>query len=147
MIRQAGFGIWMVGLLMSGAARADAIDGNWCRPPAKQFSIRGPAIVTPGGTAMQGNYDRHRLMYVVAPNSFMFWADCQATEPADLWHQRRDARYRDRLPGVIADEDGVQWRIAEGYRPTRLVLSTLEGEDAARNKAGATAEGRLADHD
>ena len=50
------------------AAWADAIDGNWCRPPAKQFSIRGPAIVTPGGTPMQGDYDRHGFIYVVPPN-------------------------------------------------------------------------------
>src|SRR5437879_1391385 len=68
MIRSAALGLLAVGMLASGAARADAIDGNWCRPPAKQFSIRGPAIVTPGGTAMQGDYDRHGFRYVVPPN-------------------------------------------------------------------------------
>lgn len=58
---------WLLGValaLWSGAAWADAIDGNWCFQ-AKQMSIRGPAIVTPGGTAMQGDYDRHHFSYVV----------------------------------------------------------------------------------
>jgi len=52
-----------------------------------------------------------------------------------------------RLPRTVTDKDGVQWRLSEGYRPNRLILSQLEGEDAARNKAGATAAGRIADHD
>jgi hypothetical protein len=51
-------------LLPAQAALADAIDGSWCHQ-AKQLSIRGPAIVTPGGTAMQGDYDRHGFIYVV----------------------------------------------------------------------------------
>ena len=47
------------------------------------------------------------------------------------------SKYRERLPRVITDKDGVQWRVSEGHRPDRLRLSTLEGEDLARNKAGA----------
>jgi predicted TIM-barrel fold metal-dependent hydrolase len=78
---------------------------------------------------------------------FMVSADCHANEPADLWATRIDAKYRERLPRVITDKDGVQWRVSEGHRPDRLRISNLEGEDAARNKAGATAAGRLADHD
>jgi len=38
---------------------------------------------------------------------------------------------------VVTDKDGIQWRVSEGHRPDRLRLSTLEGEDAARSKAGA----------
>lgn len=53
-----------VALLAAAPAWADAIDGNWCFA-AKQLAIRGPAIVTPGGTAMQGDYDRHHFSYVV----------------------------------------------------------------------------------
>jgi hypothetical protein len=52
-------------LLSAGAARADAIDGDWCRPDGKRMSIRGPEIVTPGGTRMQGDYSRHYFEYVV----------------------------------------------------------------------------------
>ena len=51
--------------LAAGAARADAIDGDWCRPDGKRMSIRGPEIVTPAGTKMQGDYDRHFFQYVV----------------------------------------------------------------------------------
>jgi hypothetical protein len=31
------------------------------------MSIHGPEIVTPGGTKMQGDYDRHFFQYVVPP--------------------------------------------------------------------------------
>jgi predicted TIM-barrel fold metal-dependent hydrolase len=58
-----------------------------------------------------------------------------------------DRKYLDRLPRVITDEHGVQWRVAEGYRPDRLRLTELEGEDLLRSKAGADPEERLADMD
>ena len=78
---------------------------------------------------------------------FMVSADGHANEPATLWLDRMDKKYHERLPRVVTDKDGVQWRYCEGYRPDRLRLSTLEGEDMARNKAGADPLGRLADHD
>lgn len=60
------FGCFALALLLpSGAVRADAIDGHWCHPKDGRVSISGPDIVTPGGTRMQGNYDRHSFSYVV----------------------------------------------------------------------------------
>src|SRR5512139_1693575 len=53
---------------LSGLARpalADAIDGDWCQAGGKRMSIRGPAIVTPGGQRTSGNYTRHFFSYVV----------------------------------------------------------------------------------
>ena len=53
-------------LLSSGGARADAIDGEWCaNTDGRHMSIKGPDIVTPAGTRMQGNYTRHSFLYVV----------------------------------------------------------------------------------
>ncbi len=78
---------------------------------------------------------------------FMVSADCHANEPVDLWLTRMDKKYHDRLPRVITDKDGVQWRVSEGHRPDRLRITAMEGEDALRNKSGATAIGRVADHD
>ncbi|MGE4165989.1 MAG: hypothetical protein AB7E67_08405 [Xanthobacteraceae bacterium] len=46
------------------SAFADAIDGNWCHTDGRRFTIRGADIVTPGGKAMQGNYERHYFSYV-----------------------------------------------------------------------------------
>ena len=46
-------------------ACADAIDGDWCAPNGKRMSIRGPAIVTPGGQETSGNYSRHFFSYVI----------------------------------------------------------------------------------
>ena len=48
-----------------GAARADAIDGDWCRSGGKRMTIRGPAIVTPGGQKTNGNYSRHYFSYEI----------------------------------------------------------------------------------
>ena len=47
----------------------------------------------------------------------------------------------------MTDDKGVQWRVSEGHRPDRLRLSTLEGEDDARQKAGADPRERLRDQD
>ena len=52
-------------LLTAGPALADKIDGNWCFTDSRHMSIDGPAIVTPGGTAITGEYDRHGFRYVV----------------------------------------------------------------------------------
>ena len=49
----------------SGVARADVIDGNWCGPDGRVFTIQGPRIVTPAGTATTGDYTRHTFAYVV----------------------------------------------------------------------------------
>jgi hypothetical protein len=46
-------------------ARADAIDGDWCRADGKRMSIRGPDIVTPGGKPSRGDDTRHVLSYVI----------------------------------------------------------------------------------
>src|SRR5205085_3474635 len=78
-----------------------------------------------------------------AKKYFMVSADGHANEPANLWFERMDKKYHERLPRVVTDKDGVQWRYCEGYRPDRLRLSTLQGEDMARNKAGAEPLARL----
>jgi predicted TIM-barrel fold metal-dependent hydrolase len=76
---------------------------------------------------------------------FMVSADCHANEPASLWQERIEPRYRDRLPRIVTDDKGVQWRISEGYRPDRLRLGDLEGEDRLRARAGADPLERLRD--
>ena len=77
---------------------------------------------------------------------FMISADCHANEPATLWAERIDKQYRDRIPRIVVDDKGVQWRVSEGHRPDRLRLSDLEGEDQTRAKAGADPQDRLRDH-
>lgn len=50
--------------VLTGAAFADSIDGNWCHNDGRRFSISGPEIVTPGGKRMEGNYSRHGFSYL-----------------------------------------------------------------------------------
>ena len=81
------------------------------------------------------------------PNKyFIVSADCHANEPAGLWRERIDARYRERIPRVEIDEHGGRWQISEGFRRVKLREHLLEGEDLERNRAGKTPADRLADH-
>ena len=100
-------------------------------------------LQTPGETG----FDRTaRPTETNAKKYFMVSTDTHANEPANLWAERIEEKYRDRLPRVITDEAGVKWRVSEGHRPDRLRLSDLQGEDKARAEAGVGAENRLADH-
>jgi hypothetical protein len=61
-------GMFVVAVAMCPhSARADVIDGNWCYPDGRHFSIRGPDIVTPAGTAAKGSWSRHSFSYQVPP--------------------------------------------------------------------------------
>lgn len=61
----AGVCVAVLGLLWTGLARADAIDGFWCASDGRSLSITGPKIVTPGGRTTTGNYGRHSFAYLV----------------------------------------------------------------------------------
>lgn len=54
--------------LFAGIARADAIDGDWCYSDGRRLTINGPDVVTPGGTQLKGDYDRHHFSYVIPPS-------------------------------------------------------------------------------
>ena len=73
-------------------------------------------------------------------------ADCHANEPANLWAERIDPRYRDRVPRVERGKDGTLFQLTDGFRPMRLRDVVYEGEDLERNRAGKTPADRLADH-
>jgi hypothetical protein len=64
MLTMAGLAAIAASVLAS-PARADAIDGDWCADDGRNFAIRGPAITTPGGAAIEGEYARHGFAYVV----------------------------------------------------------------------------------
>ena len=67
---------------------------------------------------------------------FMVSTDSHANEPPDLWEKRIDPKYRERVPRIITDEQGVQWRYCEGYRPDRVRVMSFEGEDWVRSEGG-----------
>ena len=78
---------------------------------------------------------------------FMVSTDSHANEPPDLWATRLDGKYRERAPRVVTDENGVQWRYCEGYRPDRIRIMSFEGEDWVRSQAGAEPEQRIRDNE
>ena len=59
-------GIGLAALLAAASpAFADKIDGNWCAPDGRHFSIDGPSIVTEDGFRVAGRYTRHAFNYVI----------------------------------------------------------------------------------
>src|SRR5688572_328143 len=88
-------------------------------------------LETPGhagwrGTARPGAANKY----------FMVSADSHANEPPNLWVERIEPQYRDRLPRIVVDNEGVKWRVSEGHRPDRLREHELEGEDLLRSLVG-----------
>jgi predicted TIM-barrel fold metal-dependent hydrolase len=82
------------------------------------------------------------------PNRYlMISADCHANEPSNLWADRIDKKFRNRLPRIEIDDKGVKWTVSEGWARSRLLDSNLEGEDKMRSKAGADPLERLRDHE
>ena len=80
------------------------------------------------------------------PNKFfMVSTDGHVQEPADLWHKRIDREYRERLPGVVVGSDGKKYQKTEGFRPLRIRNIEFKGEDALRNRSGATPTERIRD--
>ena len=77
---------------------------------------------------------------------FMVSTDSHANEPPDLWETRIDPKYKERVPRIITDDQGVQWRYCEGYRPDRVRVMSFEGEDWVRSKAGADVQDRIKDN-
>ncbi len=51
-------------LLAAHPARADAIDGAWCRDGNLRLMINGPVILTAAGSKTQGDYSRHAFSYI-----------------------------------------------------------------------------------
>ena len=101
---------------------------------------------------------------------FMVSTDCHANEPGGYLAAYIEPRYRHRIPRLEVREDGSQWMITEGTRPSmvkpgratktvqeqqafekaehnRHAGSRMEEEDRLRAKTGRTIEQRLADQD
>jgi predicted TIM-barrel fold metal-dependent hydrolase len=97
---------------------------------------------TPGHTGW-----RHTARANDPEKYFMVSADTHANEPANIWRDMLEPVYRDRLPRIEVDENGVRWAISEGWARSRLLDSNLQGEDGMRNKAGAEPADRLRDLD
>ncbi len=85
-------------ILAAGAARADAIDGNWCFTDGKLFNISGSNIVTPAGTKKTGLYDRHGFQYTVPANEpgagTLITMDLLSDDVLNLWRGGGDGKER-----------------------------------------------------
>ena len=96
------FGVLGMAALWGAApARADAIDGAWCRENSQRLMINGPAITTAAGSKAQGEYSRHAFSYVapagdpaaggtiqmrlVNEDTMRLWTGAQASASAETW--------------------------------------------------------------
>jgi hypothetical protein len=106
----------LVSILAAGTAFADVIDGDWCAADGRHMSIRGPAIVTPGGKRIDGLYSRHAFAYVIPspepsagstiymrlvnPETINLWIGAVAVGPAEVWNRCTPISARDAPPGL-----------------------------------------------
>jgi len=99
-------------------------------------------------TDTPGHEGWQRVATPGAPNKyFMVSADCHVNEPPNLWVERIEPEFRNRLPRIEVDANGVKWSVVEGYRPTKLRDLKLEGEDLERSQSGSRdPQERLRDH-
>ncbi|HXW85468.1 MAG TPA: amidohydrolase family protein [Candidatus Binataceae bacterium] len=99
-------------------------------------------LTTPGHNGWK------RTAHASDPNKyFMVSADCHAMEPPNLWKDRLEKKFADRLPKIEIDANGVKWMVSEGWSRSRLLDVPLEGEDNIRNKSGSDPALRLQDLD
>lgn len=75
---------------------------------------------------------------------FIASVDSHITPPRNLFRDRIDERFRDRLPRMEKREDGM-YILTDGQKPFRLVDTTATGEDLYRAKAGSMTEDLEAD--
>ena len=82
---------------------------------------------------------------------FMCSADGHVQEPNTFLHERIDAKYHDRLPGLVIAKTGTkdtteQFQKTEGFRPAKLNwVEPLGGHEKLRHQSGKTPEARVHD--
>lgn len=73
-----------------------------------------------------------------ASKYFIVSCDTHLSVPGNLFAERVDAKYRDRLPRIEVDAEGNKWTIAmDGARRDRVHEMPMEGEDKYRTSAGS----------
>jgi predicted TIM-barrel fold metal-dependent hydrolase len=92
-------------------------------------------VDTPGGSEQ---WSRSPYPATDRGKYFMVSADTHLSPPPTLIRDRIDAKFKDRVPRMERDKDGVLWTIVEGVRPTRIIEANLDGEDLYRSKAGSS---------
>ncbi|MEX0343555.1 MAG: hypothetical protein AB3N20_01440 [Rhizobiaceae bacterium] len=88
--------------LLTVPSFADQIDGDWCNAGGEHLHINGPAIKTPGGASITGNYNRHYFSYVSPPGEKFAGETLNMTQHSDELMTMR-----------MPDGEEVSWRRCE----------------------------------
>ncbi len=79
------------------------------------------------------------------PNKYlMISADGHLNEDRNFLYDRVDEKFRDRIPRVVTDDDGVRWAVSEGGRRVKVRSNIHKGLDGVRAIAPEDPEERLA---
>ena len=92
------------------AALADRIDGTWCSTDGKSVSVDGPRVVTSRGNAVNANYDRHHIDYVIP-----------AGEPDEGGIFQADQLNDNQIRVILIGADGKPKSEAEIWTPCKPV--------------------------
>lgn len=75
------------------------------------WRLRGGGPVAWGERLITGSKNKY----------FMVSSDSHTNEPLDVFASRiTDPQYKDRLPRVVADDEGVKWLLTDGWAPQRV---------------------------
>lgn len=93
-------------LVFPGAARADAVDGDWCYRDGQSLSIDGAHMVTPGGQAHVGEYDRHVFRFTIPEGE----AGAGTHVLMVQWSEQEIRVWRGRTKPVLREGEPEIWR-------------------------------------
>ena len=89
-------------------------------------------LVTPGS----GGWERSARPGDARKKYFIVTTDSHMTVPPTLFPERIDKKYLDRLPRQV-EKDGKKYILQDGFSPTPISATPLEGEDQLRTTIGA----------
>jgi len=93
-------------LVSPDLARADAVDGDWCYKDGRSLSIDGPKMITPGGQAHTGEYDRHLFRYTIPEGE----ADAGSHVLMVQWSEQEIRVWQGSTKPVLREGEPEIWR-------------------------------------
>jgi len=96
--------------------------------PENEWRTRSPGVAGWAHSVRPGD-DKYLMISV----------DSHLMPPMNLFKERLDKKWHDRLPWIEKREDGSRYIMVPGMRPERLIDYQFSGDDLARSKAGGDA--------
>jgi predicted TIM-barrel fold metal-dependent hydrolase len=94
--------------------------------PENEWRLETPGATGWAKSARPGSADKY----------FIVSCDSHLGPPASLTAERIEPEYRDRVPRIERDKDGVLWQVTDGAVSYKIMDMKYEGEDQYRSRSG-----------